>query len=55
MTTTSTVAQTTDIDLDEAIQLAVKLENAAAANGYTLTACAILASMRDLKRTPITP
>ncbi|MFJ2534778.1 hypothetical protein [Microbacterium maritypicum] len=50
MTVATSLAQTADIDLDEAIQLAVKLENAAADNGYTLTACAILASMRDLKR-----
>lgn len=51
MTATTSLAQTADIDLDEAIQLAVKLEAIAADDGYTLTACAILASMRDLKRT----
>ncbi|MGV2901313.1 hypothetical protein ACNPM4_06505 [Microbacterium sp. AGC62] len=51
MTATTSLAQTADIDLDEAIRLAVKLETVASDDGYTLTACAILASMRDLKRT----
>lgn len=41
-----------DIMLEDAISLAVRLETVAAEEGYVITVGALLASMRELKRTP---